>query len=116
MTEVGDNNTIEPVNEKESAKECGREEAKKEITLSKALEMADKIKMFCLRNGIPDSHPKVPRIRHSRLNNKFYHQKPPQSSIVSYFKHYGHFFWSKLAQYFHICKHSDACTVGPTPR
>ena len=77
FTEVGDNNTIEPDNEKESAKECEREEAKKEITLSKALEMADKIKMYCLRKGIPDSHPKVPSIRHSRLNNIFYHQKPP---------------------------------------
>ena len=76
FTEVGDNNTIEADNEKESAKECERE-AKKEISLSRALEMADKIKMYCLRKGIPDSHPKVPNMRHSRLNNKFYHQKPP---------------------------------------
>ena len=61
LTEVGDNKTIEPDIEKESVKECEREEAKKEITLSKALEMADKIKMYCLRKGIPDSHPASPK-------------------------------------------------------
>ena len=59
MTEVGDNNTIEPVNEKESARECEREEAKKEITLSKALEIADKLKMYCLRKGFSNAHPQI---------------------------------------------------------
>ena len=39
-------------------KECEGEEQKEEITLSKALEMADKLKMYCLRKGIPDAHPK----------------------------------------------------------
>ena len=77
---------MEPDNEKESAKECEREEAKKEITLSKKkMEMADKIKMYCLRKGIPDSHPKVPSIRHSRLNNNFTTKNLQQSSILSYF-------------------------------
>ena len=85
---------------KNQRKNVKEKKQKKEITLSKALEMADKIKMFCLRNGIPHSHPKVPRIRHSRLNNKFYHQKPPQSSIVSYFKHYGHFFLEQIGPVF----------------
>ena len=44
FTEAGDNKTNEPDNEEESAKECELEEAKEEITLSKALEMADKLK------------------------------------------------------------------------
>ena len=42
FTEVGNNKTIEADNKEESVKECEGEEAKKEITLSKALEMADK--------------------------------------------------------------------------
>ena len=39
-----DNKTNEPDNEEESMKECEGEE-KEEIALSKALEMADKLKM-----------------------------------------------------------------------
>ena len=65
MTEVWDIKTNEPDNE-ESVNECEGEEEKEEITLSKALEMADKLKMYCLRKGIPDGHPQVPIIRNSR--------------------------------------------------
>ena len=56
FTEVGDNKTNEPDNEEESTKEFEGEEAKEEITLNKALEMANKLKMHCLRKGIPDVH------------------------------------------------------------
>ena len=49
FVEVGDNKTNEPDNEEESVKECDGEDEKEEITLSKALEMADKLKMYCLR-------------------------------------------------------------------
>ena len=45
-----------------------------EITLSKILEMADKLKMYCLREGFPDAHPQVPSIR--KKHNELYHQKP----------------------------------------
>ena len=46
LTEAGDNETIEPVNEEKSVKKCEGEEAKEEITLRKALEMGDKLKMY----------------------------------------------------------------------
>ena len=52
-------------NEEESAKECEGEE-KEEITLSKTLEMTDKLKMYCLRKRIPGAHPQVPRVRNTR--------------------------------------------------
>ena len=66
VAEVGDNKTNEPDNEEKSVKECEREEEKEEITLSKALEMADKLKLYCLRKGFPDAHLQVPSIRYSR--------------------------------------------------
>ena len=40
-----------------SVKECGGEEEKEEINLSKALEMADKLKTYCLRKIIHGDHP-----------------------------------------------------------
>ena len=49
-----------------SAKECEGEEEKEEIHLSKALEMADKLKMYCLRKRIHNAHPQVPSIRNNR--------------------------------------------------
>ena len=70
------------INEPDNEEECEGEEEKEEVTLSKALEMADKLKMYCPRQGIPDAHPQVPSIRNSRQNNEFYHQKHP---AVSYF-------------------------------
>ena len=62
LTEVGDNKIIEPDNEKNQQNNVKEKKTKKEITLNKALEMADKIKMYCLRKGILDSHSKVPSI------------------------------------------------------
>ena len=55
--DVGDNKTNEPDNEEESVKECEGEEEKKEITLSKALEMAVKLKVISLMNVISQVHP-----------------------------------------------------------
>ena len=47
FAEVRDNKTNEPDNEVESVEKCeGKEE--EEITLGKALEMADKLKMYYL--------------------------------------------------------------------
>ena len=47
--------------------ECEDEaEEKEEITLSKALEMADKLKVYYLRKGFSNAHPQVPRIRNNR--------------------------------------------------
>ena len=63
LSEVRDNNTNDPDNEEESAKECEGEEEKEEITLSKALEMADKLIMYCPQKEIPDAHLQVPSIR-----------------------------------------------------
>ena len=59
--QVGDNKTNEPDNKEESAKEC-EEGENEEITWSKALEMADKLKVYCPRKGIPEVHPEVPSI------------------------------------------------------
>ena len=52
---------IEPDNQEESAKECEGEEKKEELTLSKTVDMADKLKMYCLRKGFPDAHPTSPK-------------------------------------------------------
>ena len=49
-----------------SVKECGGEEEKEEINLSKALEMANKLKTHCLRKIIHGDHPQVPSIRNNR--------------------------------------------------
>ena len=68
FAEVWDNKTNEPDNEEESVKECEGEEEKEEITLSKTLETADKLKMYCLRKGFPDAHPQAPSIRNSITN------------------------------------------------
>ena len=73
FAEVGDNKT----NESDHEEECEGEEEKEEITLSKALEMADKLKLYCPSKGIPDDHPQVTSIRSSGQNNEFYHQKHP---------------------------------------
>ena len=50
----------------ESMKECEGEKEKEEITLSKALGMTDKLKMYCLRNRFTDAHLQVSSIRYSR--------------------------------------------------
>ena len=57
VTKVGDNKTNEHENEEESEKENQGEE--EEITLSKALKMADKLKIYCLRKEIPNVHSQV---------------------------------------------------------
>ena len=49
--------TNESDNEEESSKECEGEEEKEKITLSEALEMADKLKICSLRKGMLDAHP-----------------------------------------------------------
>ena len=67
MAEVGDNKTNDPDNEEE----CEGEEKKEEITLSKGLEIADNLKMYCPRKGVPDAHPQVPSIRYNRQINEF---------------------------------------------
>ena len=42
------------IKEEESKKEYEGEEEEEDITLSKTLEMADKLKMYCLRKGISE--------------------------------------------------------------
>ena len=60
MAEVTDNKTNVPDNEEESVKECEGEEEKEEITLNKALEMADKLKNVLLKKKkIHDVHPQL---------------------------------------------------------
>ena len=66
-----------------SVKECGGEEEKEEINLSKALKMADKLKTYCLRKLILCDHPQVPSIRNCRQSNEFYHQKAPTDFNVT---------------------------------
>ena len=51
-----------------SVKECGGEEEKEEINLSKALEMADKLKTYCLRKIIHGDHP--PKCQVSEITDK----------------------------------------------
>ena len=82
---VGDNKTNEPDNEEESVKEYEGEEEKEEIPLNKALEMADKLKMYCLRKGIliPMSKSQVSEVADKVMH--FTTKKVKQSSIVSYF-------------------------------
>ena len=43
-------------NESDKENEEEKEETEEEITLSKALEMVDKLKTYCLRKGIADAH------------------------------------------------------------
>ena len=82
--EVGDKKNIEPDDEEESEKEC-EEEEKEEITLSKALEMPDKLEMSCLRIRIHDAHPKsqVSEIADKIMN--YITKNFQQLSIISYF-------------------------------
>ena len=62
-----------------------RKRRKEEITLSKALEMADKLKMYCRRKGILTPMPKsqVSEIADKVMN--FTTKKLKRSSVVSYF-------------------------------
>ena len=59
----------------------GKEE---EITLREALlEMADKLRMYCLRKGIPDVHSQISEIADQMMN--FTTKNLKQSPIVSCF-------------------------------
>ena len=58
------------------------EEENEEITSSKALEMADKLKMYCLRKAIPDVHCQVSEIEDKTMN---FTMKNPKQPSVSYF-------------------------------
>ena len=62
----GDNKTNETDNEQIN-EECGGEEEKEEINLSKALEKADKLKTYCLRKII---HGTTPKCQVSEITDK----------------------------------------------
>ena len=51
--------------------------------MAKVLEMADKLKTYCLRKGIADAHSQVSEIEDKIMN--FSTQNLKQSSIISYF-------------------------------
>ena len=70
-------------NESDKENEEEKEETEEEINLTKALEMADKLKTYCLRKVIADVHSQVSEIEDKIMN--FSSQNLKQSSIISYF-------------------------------
>ena len=83
FAEIGDKINENNGNESDKKKEEEKEETKEEITFAKALEIVDKLKIFCLRNGIADAHSQVSEIEDKIMN--FSTQNLKQSSIISYF-------------------------------
>ena len=87
FSEIGDktneNNGNESDKENEEEKEQTEEETKEKITLAEALEMVDKLKTYCIRNGIVDAHTQVSEI----VDKIMYFSNPnlEQSSTISYF-------------------------------
>ena len=77
FAEVGDDKT----NEEELEKQY--EEETEEITLGKTLEMADNLKMYCLRKGIPDVPTRASEIVDKIMN--FTTTNLKQFSLVSQF-------------------------------
>ena len=71
---------IMDMNQKKSEEE--KEETEEDLTLAKALEMVDKLKTYCLRNGIADAHFQVSEIEDKIMNISTQNLK--QSSIISY--------------------------------
>ena len=87
FVEIGDktneNNRNESDKENEEEKEETEEETGEEMALTKALEMVDKLKIYCLRKGIVDANSQVSEIEDKIMN--FSTQNLKQSSIISYF-------------------------------
>ena len=59
FAELGDKTNATNGNESDKENEEEKEETEEEITLAKALEMIDKLKIYCLRKGIADALPRV---------------------------------------------------------
>ena len=70
-------------NESDKENEEEKEETEEEITVAKALKMVDKLKTYCLRKGIADTHSQVSEIEEKIMN--FSTPNLKQSSIISYF-------------------------------
>ena len=64
FAEIGDKTNEN--NENESNKE--KEETEEEMILAKALEMIDKLKIYCLRKGIADAHSQGSEIEDKIMN------------------------------------------------
>ena len=59
FAEIGDESNENNGNEADKENEEENEETEEKIALAKALEMVDKMKTYCLRNGIADAHSQV---------------------------------------------------------
>ena len=66
--EIGDKTYENNGNESDKENEGEKEEAEEEITLAKALEMADKLKAYCFRKRIADTHSQVSEIEDKIMN------------------------------------------------
>ena len=83
FAEIRDKTNENNGNESDKENEEEKEETEEEITLAKALEMVDKLKTYCLRKGIADTHSQVSEIEDKIMN--FSTPNLKQSSIISYF-------------------------------
>ena len=68
FAEIGDKTNGNNGNESDKENEEEKKETEEEITFTKALEIADKLKIYHLRNGIADAHSQVSEIEDKIMN------------------------------------------------
>ena len=66
--QIGDKTNENNGNESAKENKEEKEETEEEIILAKALEMIDKLKLYCLRKGIADAHFQVSKIEAKIMN------------------------------------------------